>query len=139
MRKMVFSRNQGMLMPFAGVPRLFGTPRLTRQRLPNLDCTQSSCKRQKLATQAYNICGHRDAANSIFIGDFMRSNLSDVAVHADKVFPEFLSSGKAFLLLSRVSSSVFLQCSADQYCDGAQANRAACLATNVCCIRRIPL
>lgn len=41
----------------------------------------------KKAVQAYDLFGLRDTADDIFKGDFMRSNLCNAAVHADKVCP----------------------------------------------------
>ena len=39
------------------------------------------------AVQAYNMFGLRDKADGIFRGDFMQTNLSEAAVHNDKVCP----------------------------------------------------
>ena len=43
----------------------------------------------KTAVKAYNLLDLREKADDVFQGDFMRSNLCNVAVHADKVFPVF--------------------------------------------------
>jgi hypothetical protein len=51
----------------------------------------------KTAVQAYDLLGLRDKADDIFQGDFMRSNLFNVAVHADKVFPDFPCIGNCSL------------------------------------------